>query len=670
MPRRDWLWSPRRIVAVFAAVALVPAAALGWLSWHLLKQDRALESQRLRERLEYAADRAGASLGRRLAETEERLAELATVPDTQVAGRAAELGNRLTADALIAVLRSDAVESYPAARLLYYPFLPASKDPAATVFTHGEVLEFQQKDHAKAIAAFRELSRSPDRSVRAGALLRLARNLHKAGDVQAALAVYEDLARMRSAFVGGLPAELLARRARCLLLEELKDFANLRREAAALYHDLDGGRWRLSRASYRFYAQEARLRLDFDSQAQAAIAVREQEGLALATGVESAWDQWQAIRRGEGHPAGRKSVLAFDRVVLVAWRSGPQRMAVLVGGPRFLEQAWLPALAPLLESSTVQVTLTDADGRPVVGQASGAARLHALRSPADTGLPWTLHAASVDPAAGLAELAARRRLLMAGLAMMAVVVLAGSYFTARAVTRELRLARLQSDFVSAVSHDFLTPLTSMRQLADTFVRGRMAGEEQRQQYYEVLARQTERLYRLVQGLLDFGRMEAGAHEYRFELLDAAALVRDVVAEFQQEVAARDFRLELTAPDSELIVRGDSDALRRALWNLLDNAVKYSPHCRTVSVEVTGEGQGLSVRVRDRGLGISPEEQKAIFKKFVRGASSKAAGVKGTGLGLAMVHHIVRAHRGRVLVESQPEGGSTFTITLPGVTSDK
>ena len=76
MPRRDWLWSPRRIVAVFAAVALVPAAALGWLSWHLLKQDRALESQRLRERLEYAADRAGASLGRRLAETEERLAQL------------------------------------------------------------------------------------------------------------------------------------------------------------------------------------------------------------------------------------------------------------------------------------------------------------------------------------------------------------------------------------------------------------------------------------------------------------------------------------------------------------------------------------------------------------------------------------------------------------------
>ena len=98
--------------------------------------------------------------------------------------------------------------------------------------------------------------------------------------------------------------------------------------------------------------------------------------------------------------------------------------------------------------------------------------------------------------------------------------------------------------------------------------------------------------------------------------------------------------------------------------MLDNAAKYSPECRTVWVEVSRRDKHLSIGVRDRGLGISAAEQKEVFKKFVRGAGSKDAGVKGTGLGLAMVHHIARAHRGKVLVESEPGAGSTFTLLLP------
>src|SRR5512139_1045520 len=124
-------------------------------------------------------------------------------------------------------------------------------------------------------------------------------------------------------------------------------------------------------------------------------------------------------------------------------------------------------------------------------------------------------------------------------------------------------------------------------------------------------------------------MEASAHEYRLELLDVAALVRAVVSDFQEEVSARGYIVELNERTSASTVRGDPEALRRALWNLLDNAVKYSPECRTVWVEVSRRDKQLSIAVRDRGLGIPAQEQKEIFKKFVRGASSKAAGAKGT-----------------------------------------
>ena len=118
-------------------------------------------------------------------------------------------------------------------------------------------------------------------------------------------------------------------------------------------------------------------------------------------------------------------------------------------------------------------------------------------------------------------------------------------------------------------------------------------------------------------------------------------------------------------DGELCeICGDWEALTRALWNLLDNAVKYSPDSPTVLVEVAREQYAVSISVRDRGLGITPKEQKQIFRKFFRGSAAKAAGVKGTGIGLAMVQYIIQAHGGKMRLESAPGVGSTFTIVLP------
>jgi signal transduction histidine kinase len=101
-----------------------------------------------------------------------------------------------------------------------------------------------------------------------------------------------------------------------------------------------------------------------------------------------------------------------------------------------------------------------------------------------------------------------------------------------------------------------------------------------------------------------------------------------------------------------------------VWNLLDNAVKYSPDCRTVWVDLEHVGNNIIVAVRDRGLGIPAKEQRAIFEKFVRGAESKARRIKGTGIGLALVRRIVQAHGGEIRVSSQPGDGSRFAVVLP------
>jgi two-component system, OmpR family, phosphate regulon sensor histidine kinase PhoR len=120
---------------------------------------------------------------------------------------------------------------------------------------------------------------------------------------------------------------------------------------------------------------------------------------------------------------------------------------------------------------------------------------------------------------------------------------------------------------------------------------------------------------------------------------------------------------VTVGDDLPSIAGDREALAEALWNLLDNAVKYSPGSESVQVEVSRQGGWIAIRVRDQGVGIPKSEHKRIFRKFVRGASAGSGQVRGAGIGLSMVEHIVRAHRGKVVLESEAGKGSTFTLLL-------
>ncbi len=278
-----WFRPPRYLLTMFLAIMVVLAATLGWLSWRLLEQDRALESQRTQERLDNAADLIGAALLREFSESEDQLTSLLVLSDPELATKASRLPEQAAGTALIIVFRPQAVDAYPRVSLLYYPLLPTAKEPPANVFEAGEGFEFQQRDPAKAIAAFRELSRSRDPAIRAGALLRLGRNLRKAQQLGAALDVYQELQQMGPTPIGGLPAELLARHARCVLLDQLKRTTEVKREAGAFYADLYNGRWQLTRGAYRFYAQEASHWFTPDAELQA----HEQDALATAAAVES-----------------------------------------------------------------------------------------------------------------------------------------------------------------------------------------------------------------------------------------------------------------------------------------------------------------------------------------------------------------------------------------------
>jgi signal transduction histidine kinase len=629
MAPRRWLDLPRRLGLLVFAVMLLPTLVLGWWSLELWGR---LQTQRVQERVEFAADRIVSQSHQLLSDLERDLRRLASGEETVPPPHT-----------VFAVAEADRITVAPAGGLIYVPGGP-TPTPSRT-FLEGERYELQA-DLQKAIDWFRARARTDDPSVRAGALLRLGRTQRKAGQFDAALGTFTDLEALGGADIEGLPAAMLALVARCDILEETGRTAELTAAADVLEAGLSSGAWTLTRDAYDYYLAEARRRSGRASETDAHLGAR-----AVAAAFHDLHARWVA----DGHVPERQWLTAEGRPILAASIVHERRLLTLLAGANFLEDAWGDLAA-------MRVLLADG-GRPILGAPLDPAMPQAVRTPDVSKLPWTLRVASplgADPA----ETVLGRRLLLAGLAAVLILFGGSAYFTIRGISRELATARLQADFVAAVSHEFRTPLASVRHLSDMLVKGRIAHEADRQLSYTHLSRESERLERLVEDLLDFGRFENGAYQYRFEPLDAGALLTALVAEFQAHVASRGHRVELSLGVAHVTVVADRDALSRVVWNLLDNAVKYSPGRDTVWVDLAIEDGHVAIRVRDHGLGIAPADQRRIFQKFVRASHAQSEQIKGTGIGLAMVRHIVDAHRGEVRVDSQPNRGSTFTVRLP------
>ena len=269
--------------------------------------------------------------------------------------------------------------------------------------------------------------------------------------------------------------------------------------------------------------------------------------------------------------------------------------------------------------------------------------------------------------ADLSRRFARQQFLILG--ALSLLMGAGIVLMYRNVSRELALAKLKSDFVSNVSHELRTPLALIRLYAETLELGRISNRAKHQEYYEIIRKESERLTSLINNILDFSRIEAGKKEYSFRETDVADLVRSTLESYRFEIEQNGFYFEQKIAGNVPPLRVDREAIARSLLNLVNNAVKYSTNERYLAVHLYHRDGLVNLEVVDRGIGIPPKEQPKIFEKFYRVGDPLVHNTKGSGLGLALVRHIVQAHGGEVRVESAPGRGSKFIITLPVVASE-
>jgi len=468
-----------------------------------------------------------------------------------------------------------------------------------------------------------------------------------------------------------VPRDLVERYSHCVRLEKGEGDA-LRACGGRLYDDLVAGRWLFVKPLFVFYVERARAwadRTDVRGTSINPAAAALERRQALAAAVEGAFER--AARRGG------------DGQSLFVLGNQPRFLAIMQPLPR--SEGW--AALVVSEGTLSQSLFTTALGRmasagyALAVEAEGGERLFSspasARTPpealpfvraaslASTGLAARVRVWPLDVPALHGRLALRRRIYVALLAVVVAAIAFGSSFTARAIRRELRAARMQSEFVSTVTHEFRTPLTGIRQLTEMLVDGRVPSHERRQEYYRVIMRESNRLERLVENVLGMSRLAPGNRLFSFEPLDTSRWLKWLATECEQEQAARSRHVVADIPEGLPAVAGDRDALTNAVRNLVDNASKYSRDCDTVWLSAAAEGNGREVviRVRDRGIGIPAPEHERIFERFYRcpGASRS---VPGSGLGLALVRQVMTAHGGRVSVQSAAGEGSTFSLTLP------
>jgi two-component system, OmpR family, phosphate regulon sensor histidine kinase PhoR len=352
----------------------------------------------------------------------------------------------------------------------------------------------------------------------------------------------------------------------------------------------------------------------------------------------------------------------------------------VVDGQSYLIVAWhdigrivkeaMPAL--FADSATPsRMNVVDEDGRIIYGPPLRRGEFTVGKSFPTTLYGWRVQ---VSPSASdelMARVQNRAMLELVMVVLSCGVIMLGVAVILLTAERERRISAMKSEFVANVSHELKTPLALVRMFGEMLQSGRVASEEKRQQYLDIIVSESERLSALIENVLDFAKVERGRQAYDFADGDVGDAVAKAVNVYRYRAERDGVALSTDLEPGLPSARIDDRAIQLAVINLIDNALKYAPGSAIVTVRTRRENGSVVVRVVDRGPGVPEEDRERIFERFVRGSTSRAQGaeqpVRGSGIGLALVKHIAESHGGRAWVDAKKPAdgpGASFAISIP------
>jgi signal transduction histidine kinase len=522
----------------------------------------------------------------------------------------------------------------------------------------AENTEFRKKDAAEAAAQFRQaMADAGQGAQKAYARLLLARALAKSGQKNEVIAHYRDLLK--------LPASLTDELGNPIYLYAAERLVELRTAAEEVADRLQAGleekRWsspvetsmtgslleklvrdgsgRLFEAKVKSCQSEMRLYI---------------QKLGEILALQRDFPRYSFLFGQEGQEFGKEPVWAADKNG--SWLLGVTSPLAQIG--RLIVIVRIQDLAAALRGDDGFVQAFPGEFRFAASDDPGGEPL----GPSFQGLRIAFPAAGGRSPSGAWNF--QRSFYVPVVALVVALTLFGAYLLWRDVRRDLKLAEMRSQFVSSVSHELKTPLTAIRMFAETLRLQRSKDPKVQEEYLDTIVKESERLSRLLNNVLDFSKIEQGKKVYRPEPTSLYEVIQATARTMEYPLSRQGYSLRVQTEDGLPEVWLDRDALEQALLNLLTNAMKYSGNSREIHLKLLRKNGWALIQVTDFGIGIDPREHQRIFEKFYRAASPENERLPGTGLGLSLIAHFVKAHGGRVDVDSAPGRGSTFALYLP------
>jgi two-component system phosphate regulon sensor histidine kinase PhoR len=238
------------------------------------------------------------------------------------------------------------------------------------------------------------------------------------------------------------------------------------------------------------------------------------------------------------------------------------------------------------------------------------------------------------------------------------------------MTELRRLESLRQEFVTNVSHELKTPLSSIKAYAETLREGAINDPQHNLEFVQRIEDQADRLHELILDLISLARIESGQQTYEVADVDVASVVNACLEHHRPSAESQQLSLEAEPTTDSVVVPADEEALRQILDNLVNNAIKYTPPGGRVRVGWRVDGRSALIEVSDTGIGVSPQDQPRLFERFFRVDKARSRELGGTGLGLSIVKHLAHFFGGSVGVRSTPGKGSLFWVRLPLTSASK
>ena len=537
-------------------------------------------------------------------------------------------------------------------------------------------LEFVRKQYSAAAEAYGRFTTDNDPHLAIAALTGRARCLSRAGQLEMAINECQKAAFATQANQSDPALRLMIDNARLLLLSLLKQSGPapsnqeaFQRTVTSLFGDLynaDADRATLSANQNLFIAQKVldALKGPFpfnDTKAKAQLeklAAAEELSIAAAETLRPLAGQFDTVF---------KTQLGGARAFGLRHQTPSATILVLLSDEGVA--SLLAGYGSTFTGTEASYRILDPTGDFVAGTAKpqGKAFTVAALPPSFPGWKAELYFEGGD----IFEKAANRQIAVytwtGFLVILLILVVSG--FATRAIGRQIRLNEMKNDFIATVSHELKTPLASMRVLVDTLLEGNVKDEAQVHRYLQLTSKENERLSRMIDNFLTFSRMER--NKVAFTLADARpeAIARDAIETVQTKYHVQHCHLTVDIAATLPVIQADHDAIVTVLVNLLDNACKYTTENKQVTLKVFSAGDAVCFAVADNGIGLARRHLRRIFERFYQVDNSLARKAEGCGLGLSIVKFIVDAHKGKITVESKPDQGSTFMVSLPIGQSD-